>query len=487
MADIASTIKSTKTKNVYATASPTSYPYTFTSYFEEKTYNIDTNKSKVYVKGTLYGKNINYAVSSELTLGIYWVDNNKNTTRKFVDSMVLKSTTKGTTYVVEGTIEVEHKSDGSLNGYAQLYYDGSESSASYAPPNTTLNTDNTKLTTIPRASDCPSGTYTVGGVHQINFTPKSTSFTHKLLFSIGSESYELSAAAGEKYFTLDLTDESIYSLFEEASFTSTATLETYNGTSKVGSKTGKLIIQCDSNLCKPSVDAVYKDIDEKITTLTGNDQKILKGRSSLFIDFDASSEYSTIDKITVNGNLSSSVESYTETNPRTDTYEIVAYDKRGFPSEPKQLTVDLIDYINLSVAANFARTGPTTGKVLLEYSGNYFNDNYGETANTLSVSYKYREYSRTVENEWSDEIPLTPTISENSYTQKVELTEEFNYKKSFEFLLIVSDKLDSLPVSKEIPRGEPMWWTNNGYIKFINTPLFNSGNEMLDYEVVEEW
>lgn len=484
MADIASTIKQTATKSVYATISPTKYPYTFTSYFEEKSYNIDTNKSKVYVKGTLYGKDINYSVSSELTLYIYWIDNNKNTTKKIVDSLVLKSTTKGKTYTVEGTIEVEHKSDGSLNGYAQLYYDGSESSSSYAPPNTTLNTANTKLTTIPRAAACPSGTYTIGSVHQIIFTPKSTSFTHKLLFSIGSKSYELSAAAGVKYFELDLTDENIYTLFDSATYTATATLETYNGSSKVGSSTGKIVVQCDENICRPTINATYKDNNENIVALTGDNQKILKGRSTLLIEFDASSEYSTIEKITVNKNLVDSVESYTETNPRTETYEIIAYDKRDFPSEPFLLTIDLVEYVNLSVVADFVRTAPTTGKVKLEYSGDYFNSTFGAESNELNVSYQYREYKTTT---WSDPITLTPTITDNTYSQTIELDETFNYKKPFELLLTVSDKLDSLPVTKIIPRGEPMFWTNDEYVKFINTVLLSSGNEVLDYEVVEEW
>lgn len=145
-------ITASNSKNVYATASPNSYPYVFTIKFEETgTTGSSGNQSNITVTGTLYGKNISYDVSSAFTLKVFWYDNNSNSGGVQVgDTLTLKSTVKGRTYTVTGNITVPHKEDGTLSGYAKLVYDGSEGSSSFVPPNVDLSTANTALTSIPR-------------------------------------------------------------------------------------------------------------------------------------------------------------------------------------------------------------------------------------------------------------------------------------------------------------------------------------------------
>lgn len=330
------------------------------------------------------------------------------------------------------------------------------------------------LPTIPRATSCPSGTYNIGQTYTIALSPASTSFTHKALFSIGSKSYTLS---GSNSLSLNLNDDAIYDLFSTATYETSVTLETYNGSTKIGSKTGKFVIACDKNLCKPTITATYKDSNSTIVTLTGSNQKILKNKSTLAMTISPTAKHSTIDRVTIDGVKSSSNTSYTDSSPNKTSYVLKAYDKRGFESDSFTLNVTLIDYVDLSCSVEFYRVSPTTGEVGVRYSGNYFNSSFGSTANTLTIKYQYKEKGATT---WSTAVSLTPVLKNNSYSQEKSLGSTFDYKKVYEFRLLVSDKLNNLTIDKIVAKGEPIFWINDNKMNLL-VDLFIKGKNLVDY------
>ena len=145
-------ISATASKNVYATASPDQYPWKFTVSFEETEVSGSAdNTSTITVTGTMYGKNIYYTNHDNRNLYVYWYDDNEHKEGTLVAKKEdISSTTKGKAITIEGSITVAHKEDGTLNGYAQLKWDGSSGSSSWAAKDTTLNTGETALTSIPR-------------------------------------------------------------------------------------------------------------------------------------------------------------------------------------------------------------------------------------------------------------------------------------------------------------------------------------------------
>lgn len=69
----------------------------------------------------MYAKDIRWSGTTN-TLAIYWVDDNENTTPKLLKSLDISTFVKNNTYTLSETINVDHKSNGTLKGYAKLVF-----------------------------------------------------------------------------------------------------------------------------------------------------------------------------------------------------------------------------------------------------------------------------------------------------------------------------------------------------------------------------
>lgn len=464
-------ISASKSTTIYAPAS-SSYGYTLSVSFTESSTNTANNTSTISISASLYGKNIGYSSNTSNNMKIYWIDNNAHTTAYQVASKTIASLSKGSTSSLSGSVTVSHKADGKLNGYARVVFTKGASN-SYVPPTTTLNTANTTLTTIPRATNCPGATLTVGKSNSITISPASTSFNHTATFKIGSRTFTANAGAGSKTLTFNLNDNTIYSLFSTAKTTTTATLTTKSGSTTIGSKTATWTIQCDANLCKPSVTATYKDTNSATVALTGDNQTIIKGVSNASFTINPTSSTSTISKVTVDGANAPDKTSYTINNVSKNLIPIIATDARGFNSDTVRVGFEtFIDYVPLTCSPTFERNTPTDGKVKLHLSGNYFNGSFGETDNSLSVYVMFKESTSST---YGTAISINPTISGNTYSFETDdLGVNFDYTKAYDFKVIVSDEINSFEVVKSVSKGEPIFWVNDDKIVFKAKPYFNS-------------
>lgn len=145
-------ITANNSATVYATNSPSKYPWEFYVKFTETGVSDGaTNTSTIDIYGYMYGKNINYSGYSNRHMYIYWFDNNEHSKgTKVAEKLNISSTTLNKKVELFGSITVKHKDDGTLSGYAKIFYDGSESSSSWAAPDTTVVTKDTALTKIAR-------------------------------------------------------------------------------------------------------------------------------------------------------------------------------------------------------------------------------------------------------------------------------------------------------------------------------------------------
>ena len=470
-------ISATNSKTIYAPASST-YGYVLKVTFTETATSTPNNTSTISITASLYGKNIGYASTTANNMKIYWIDNNAYTTAHEVASKTIATQTQGSTTTLTGTITPTHKADGTLKGYARVVFTKGASN-NYVPPTTTVNTANTTLTTIPRATNVPAATLTVGTTNSVTISPASTSFSHTATFTLGGRSFTANAAAGTSSLSFDLSDSTIYDLFSTASTNVTATLTTKNGSTTIGSKTGTWTIRCDPNVCKPTVSATYADTNTTTTALTGTNQKIVKGYSNASLTINPVSSTSTISKVTVDGTEAPNKTSYVINGVNTDSVVIVATDARGFQSDPYTLTFSsVVDYVPLTASATFERNTPTDGKVGLSLTGNYFNSSFGSTANTLTVTYQYKE---STASSYGSAITITPTKSGNTYSYSVaDLGRTFDYTKSYDFKLNVSDKLNSFSIEKSVTKGEPIFWVNDDKFKFKREVYLKSSTNSLD-------
>ena len=127
--------------------------------FEEATTN--ENFSQIKIVGVLSRGTGGFEVTNGGTLRLYWHDN-KNNQDILVGSVVISqlSSNYPTAKSLTKTIEVEHKDDGTLSGYAKATWT-KDRSYDYVPNSGSVSTTNTALTTIEQGTIriCKNGTY----------------------------------------------------------------------------------------------------------------------------------------------------------------------------------------------------------------------------------------------------------------------------------------------------------------------------------------
>lgn len=452
-----------------------------------------TSIARVYLNGCNYeiaydlvDKNIGNNTSTIRVYGILHVTNNyvswsSGTARVWDQTNGLAARyNKGDHWVVQKDVVISHNDDGTKKG---VYVDGSL--------NTTFVSGNVSgyidLPTIPRASSITATDAYVESATSINISRATSSFKHKITYSFegltGTVAENVDTSFGwtiPKSFYDKLTTKS--------SATCTLTCQTYNGSTLIGSKTTTFKISVDSEKNKPTITATVVDENTTTVNLTGSNAKLVKYYSNAKVTMTATAKNgATIKskKITC-GDGKSLTDSGTINKVESGKFTISATDSRNI-SNTITKTLTIVDYIKLTLNANFYRSQPTNNEIVLEYSGNLFNKTFGSVTNTLSLKYRYRKHGAST---WSSYVNLTPTKSGNTYsngTLAVSLGTNFDYREEYDFQIVVADKLMTITKSQTVAIGIPVCDWGKEDFQF-NVPVFlKNGNEILEYEVVDEW
>lgn len=345
----------------------------------------------------------------------------------------------------------------------------------YSPGNFTPN-GNLTLSTIPRSSTINS--FYGNDIEQyfsVNYTAHYGGFTNKLRISIPNvkELEKFNYSSGQ---TFKLSSDTIKYLYEYMKNSKTVkigvVIETWNGGTKIGESV-ELINTCSITDCEPTLESLkYLDTNTKTVKITENNQQIIRNHSILTIKLTNLNSFksATLSKCTatINGvtktfsniagtSISSVSLAFGTLNVIENTkMSVTLTDSRGY-SVTKELNIDIINYIDLSINAVIKRTQPTTGEVGIEFSGNYYNNKIGNVNNKLTMKWFYRENG---EKEWLSGGNITPTIEDNIYnngTSNISLGKIFDYQKSYEFYLEVSDKLIILTPQYAVTQGIPIF------------------------------
>lgn len=159
--------------------------------------------------------------------------------------------------VKSGTVTISHDADGSKTISASASFSGSNSG--YYAPITGSCSGTVKLTTIPRASsisiDSPS--IECGKTININGSSASKNFTHKIYATWNGKTSELTTISGTLTPTFSYTIPTAWEkdLPNSTSGIATFTLETFSGSTSVGSKSVNATIKVRSGVV-PSVGTV---------------------------------------------------------------------------------------------------------------------------------------------------------------------------------------------------------------------------------------
>lgn len=159
--------------------------------------------------------------------------------------------------VKSGAVTISHDADGSKTISVSASFSGSNSG--YYAPITGSCSGTVKLATIPRASsisiDCPS--IECGNTINISGSSASKNFTHKIYATWNGKTSELTTISGTLTPTFSYTIPTAWEkdLPNSTSGIATFTLETFSGSTSVGSKSVNATIKVRSSVV-PSIDSI---------------------------------------------------------------------------------------------------------------------------------------------------------------------------------------------------------------------------------------
>ena len=370
--------------------------------------------------------------------------------------------------IASGTTDaIQHNNDGTKS----ITFSAQIKASSYGVSASTSGTFT--LSTIARASSVSGGSGNIGSTSTISISRASSSFTHTLRYAFGSLSGTIATGVGTSYTWTIPT--SFYAQIPSAkSGTGTIYCDTYSGSTLIGTKSVSFTATATESSCRPTVSATIKDTNSTTTALTGNSSKLVKYKSTAQLVITSSVKNSaTIKSVTVNGTNVGTSSSITESysNVSTTSFTIVVTDSRGYTNTSYVVTPSYVNYVPLTVNANFFRPQPTTGEVQLTYSGNYFNGSFGSVSNTLSITWKYKVQGAS---SWTTGGTITPTLSGNTISSKtISLGTNFNYQTAYDFQLTATDKLTTITRATTVPVGMPVFYWGKDFFNVTKALTIN--------------
>lgn len=231
-------------------------------------------------------------------------------------------------------------------------------------------------------------------------------------------------------------------------------------------------------------DFTYRDSNSTISTLTGNDQVLVKGKSTLEVTIssinkmianNSATEKSyniTCDTKTVSPNYSENdivSDLGTIVNSGTKRLTVTAYDSRNLSTSVyKDITI--YDYAKPVINATLTRLNNFENETTLTVNGTYNRLTIEEQdKNALQqVQYRYRETG----GEWSGYTTMVTTASNGTYTC-TDIVLNLDNTKSFEFEIVATDLLDSSNATTSVDIGEAIFFIGSNTKK-----LYYNGEEM---------
>lgn len=246
----------------------------------------------------------------------------------------------GTT-VASGTHTISHNSDGtksfSLRCEAGIYTYAVNASASGTHT----------LPTIPRASSVTATSVDMGSASTISISRASSSFTHTLTYKFGSVSGTIVSKTTSTSVPWTPTISLASEIPSTTSGTCTITCDTYNGSTKIGTKTCTMTLKVPSSV-KPTISSLTATrIDGDVPSSWGIYVQG-KSKAKLAINGAAGSNGSTIKSYSISGGGYSGTESTLTTgllnSSGTITFTATATDSRGRVSDAKTVSISVVAY-----------------------------------------------------------------------------------------------------------------------------------------------
>ena len=432
--------------------------FTLTSSFNENSTNVANNTSNITCTATFSSSNANWQTGYPSTLTIYWHDNRENYDRQ-VASINFSGIGQWDSRTASGTINVTHKDDGTLSGYAYAYFSKGSTTTSWACNSGGVGTNWTALTTIARASQPSINTYpnnspdfNIGDTITIHMNRKSTAFTHTVTLYFGNYSYQIATGVTDNCTlnTSTIANE-LYQQIPNASVgEGNITVITYNGSTQIGTKNCLFYAHVVNS--SPTFNAEYQDINSRTIAITDNNQQLIRNNSNLQISVTNASakNYATLSSLTavINGTTytgslrgtGGSIDVGTLNLSSNTTAQVILTDSRGI-STTKNLNLIILDWVL------------PTAIISLQRQNNF----YSETDINVNAEYSSLDNKNTItikvrEKKTSDSTYGSYTTLQDNVTTTLTLDNTY----AWDVQVLLQDRIGSTTYNLTIDRGIPI-------------------------------
>ena len=338
------------------------------------------------------------------------------------------------TTIASGTAKISHNSDGtksfSLSCEAGVY--------TYAVSVTASGTHT--LDTIPRASTVSATNANMGSASTITITRASSSFTHTLTYSFGSTTGTIVSKTTSTSVSWTPALTLANQIPNAVSGTCTITCDTYNGSTKIGSKTCTLTLTVPASV-KPTMTSVTAtrvdgDVPAAWAIYVHN-----KSKATVTINGAAGAYGSTISSYSISGGgYSSTASSFTTgllAASGTITFTAKVTDSRGRVSDAKTVSISVVAYSAPSFSSYISQRATSAG--VINDDGTYirglisFSYATCSSKNTITCATYYKKSSATswtnANKSFSSGTAFTfgggAISTESSYDVKYTITDAF--------------------------------------------------------------
>ena len=393
-----------------------------------------------------------------------------------------------TVTLASSTFNITHENNGKKT--ISISFSVSDaSSASYTCGNASASSTMI-LTTIPRATSCPSLSGDIESTYNIALNPASSNFTHSLKVSFGSISQYINAngnlQASEYKFSnnnINFTiPSSFYQQFSGKSGTGTLTLTTYSGSTNIGTKTSTLTANCLESRCRPSISGTAVDINSTTIALTGSSSKIIKGFSNVKLTLtlkaatSTGDTKSTISSRNVDGTSFSGSEVTLNKVSKKD-FNVTVTNSRGFSTTTTISAGSLVNYFTPNMNVDFYRVDQTSSNIKLTYSGTFFNQSFGSVSNAITLKWYWK---KSTDSSWTTGGEITPTINGNNIASAtIDCGSTYDYQTNYRFKLEAIDKLSNGNREMDVTAGIPNFSFGENWFQHHTKLYDSSANEIL--------
>lgn len=264
------------------------------------------------------------------------------------------------TAIASGTLKIAHASDGTKS----FSYSCEAGVYTYAVSVSASGTGT--LTTIPRASSVSAKNADMGSSSTITITRASSAFTHTLKYSFGGTSGTIATKTSSTSVSWSVPLSLANQVPKAVSGTCTITCETYNGSTKIGSKTCTMTLTVPASV-KPTISSITADrVDGTVPSSWGIYVQN-KSKAKLTINGAAGAYGSTISSYSISGGgFSSTSSSYTTgflTTSGSITFTAKVTDSRGRVSDAKTVTISVVAYAAPSFSSCLSQRSNSSGGI----------------------------------------------------------------------------------------------------------------------------